>query len=126
MRCSFVRYSLRRHRQEDFELAALADRAAGGNLPAVALDNLTAQGKPNACALENIARVPSLEHPKDALAVLFLETNAIVFDHDAALLIRRMAGATILPSGQELARHFDNRRLFDAMKLQPIGDQILQ
>src|SRR5215208_4046494 len=71
----------RRNREREDGAPALA--ALHADLSALALDDLAADGQPDARALERLAVVQALEHLEHALAVLRVDSDPVVGDLDA-------------------------------------------
>ena len=113
-------------RQQYFESASAAKRAAGINLAAMPFGNLPTYRQSYASALEYVARMESLEDVEDAITMLFVEPNSVILHHNSTAIVASRMSRSLVAFGQQSAFHFDDWRLLDTAELQSVADQVLQ
>ena len=92
------------NRQEDFEGAAFAGNAVGGDCSAVLLDDPPADGQADAGAFVYVAGMQALENAENPRAVFLVEADAVVFDDDAALFVGQPDWVFDLPGRARICR----------------------
>src|SRR5262249_13797549 len=113
--------------QGDEERRALPRGAAGGELPAVALDDLAADGQPHAGALVLAPAVQPLERGEDPLQVLLVKADAVVLDAELAPERgRAVPGQPGLAVGQDAGPDPHPRWLVLPVELEGVADEVLQ
>jgi len=93
----------------------------------MALDDLAADGQTQARALILVTTVQALKGSEDAVEVLFVESDTVVFHNDSTRPIDwRVPTGASFPNAKEFAMDLDDWRFVQLVELQGIIDQVLQ
>src|SRR6266700_1203323 len=106
--------------QRDDKPRSGAGGAVRDDRAAMTLDNLPADGKANAGSLIFGATVEPLKHLEDPIAVLLVESDAVVLDRETAHIV----GATI-GIARDCGPDGHTRRNTGSVELQGVPDQVL-
>ncbi len=82
--------------------------------------NLAADRQADTGSFVFVAPVQALENLKNAIAIFFVEADAVVFHADLP------TGRRAVPERLRLAIHFHHRTLAGLAKLQPVADEVLE
>src|SRR5436853_126102 len=102
------------HRQSHDEGRSFSGFTASQDIAAMALRNLTANGKPDPGSFIRSAPVESFEHREDALSISLFEADALVGNGQQRGFIGCRTG------------DLDARRLVLLVELERIADQVLE